>query len=308
MILIETTPNLYGISLKGDYNDLKSLHESLSNYLEFYQKNEKLFPYSNYEYMLSLCYDIRHSWMGARDYDIQDNNAEEFGSYAECIYELTDQGKKEIAAVRKQHGKGNLYFSVPILYPIAFHYLITLEYIMEDWYRREWFPSMPVPYDDISVCADRAQIQLFVAALWKNLADLFGREEALHLYRFIHDADCFLLPSELYTDMLLHYQLSQFKHLTRKERKQFLLFAFYEQLDEDFEAEDAADFPECYKQYNKALLSLQKAKASQPLTLNAFFDQYDTRFQDKKIIDEDEFEAFLQSLWSVTPANEDLEW
>ena len=41
MILIETTPNLYGISLKGDYNDLKSLHESLSNYLEFYQKNKK---------------------------------------------------------------------------------------------------------------------------------------------------------------------------------------------------------------------------------------------------------------------------
>ena len=44
------------------------------------------------------------------------------------------------------------------------------------------------------------------------------------------------------------------------------------------------------------------------MTLNAFFDQYDTRFQDKKIIDEDEFEAFLQSLWSVTPADEEPEW
>ena len=73
-------------------------------------------------------------------------------------------------------------------------------------------------------------------------------------------------------------------------------------------SEDAADFPDCCKQYSKALLSLQKAKASPPLTQNAFFDQYDTRFQDKKITDEDEFDAFLQSLWPVTPADESPEW
>ena len=40
MIKIETTPNLYGITLSGDYQDLNELYDSISRYLNFYQENE----------------------------------------------------------------------------------------------------------------------------------------------------------------------------------------------------------------------------------------------------------------------------
>ena len=125
MLQIKTTPNLYGIILMGDYLDLDALYDSLSRYLAFYQDNMSQFqPYHEYEYLLSLNYDIRHAYQGDRGTEIMENNAEATGMMAENIYEISPAAKEEFRNIRKSFSKGNLYFSVEILYPLVFHYLI----------------------------------------------------------------------------------------------------------------------------------------------------------------------------------------
>ena len=39
MITLTNTPNNLGIFIKGDYNDLNSLYDSLANYVDFYIDN-----------------------------------------------------------------------------------------------------------------------------------------------------------------------------------------------------------------------------------------------------------------------------
>ena len=58
MLSVKTTPNLYGISLRGDYTDLNEIYDALSRYLDFYQRHSESYPYHEYEYLLSLNYDI----------------------------------------------------------------------------------------------------------------------------------------------------------------------------------------------------------------------------------------------------------
>ena len=70
MLTVKTTPNLYGISLQGDYTDLNEIYDALSRYLDFYQRHSESYPYHEYEYLLSLNYDIRHAYMGSRDYTL----------------------------------------------------------------------------------------------------------------------------------------------------------------------------------------------------------------------------------------------
>ena len=88
MLTIKTTPNLYGLSIQGDYNDLNTLYDALSRYLEFYQEHAVAYPYHEYEYLLSLNYDLRHACQGDRGYTLAENNASQIGLKAECIYEL----------------------------------------------------------------------------------------------------------------------------------------------------------------------------------------------------------------------------
>ena len=96
MITIKTTPNFYGISLQGDYLDLNELYDSISRYLELYMKNNEFYPYHEYEYLLSLNYDIRHAYMGTRNVEIKENNASDVGVFAESILQIPEQSKKEL--------------------------------------------------------------------------------------------------------------------------------------------------------------------------------------------------------------------
>lgn len=142
MLQIKTTPNLYGVSLHGDYQDLNALYDSISRYLSFYQNNNhEFYPYHEYEYLLALNYDIRHAYMGTRKVDIVENNADAVGVMAETIFEIPKEAKEEFGSVRNDFGRGNLYFSVEILYPLIFHYLITFENILEDEPLKQWFDT-----------------------------------------------------------------------------------------------------------------------------------------------------------------------
>lgn len=247
MLQIKTTPNLYGITLTGDYQDLNSLYNSLSSYLEFYEDNmSDFYPYHEYEYLLSLNYDIRHAFMGTRGVQIVENNAESTGLIAESIYEISESSKKEFQNIRKTHSNGNLYFSVEILYPLVFHYLISLENILDDEPTSMWFNKVK----DNDICAtrgysrieaeyDRAKIREFVTLVWKNVESLLGKDAANAAYDYYYSIE-FSFTASIYCDALLHCQSVSFPDLSRNEKLSFLTACLYEIID----TEDLSQFGE----------------------------------------------------------------
>jgi len=68
-----------------------------------------------------------------------ENNADGIGRSAECLYELPDDFEADVRSIRSKCKNVNLYFSVEILYPMVFHYLFSLERILNDYYSESWF-------------------------------------------------------------------------------------------------------------------------------------------------------------------------
>ena len=89
MLTITTTKHQLGALISGDYNDLNELYDSLSRYLDFYQTNNEEQPYSEYEFLLSLNYDIRHAFQGNREYISVKNNAKAGDEYKVVPVERT---------------------------------------------------------------------------------------------------------------------------------------------------------------------------------------------------------------------------
>ena len=107
MLTVKATPNLYGVTLRGDYDDLNSLYDSLYDYLEFYNDSHEEFPDHEYEYLLSLNYDIRHCYQGDRNVE----KAEDGHTYysVEILYppsmtstDFTGVSKKKVTLSRRK--------------------------------------------------------------------------------------------------------------------------------------------------------------------------------------------------------------
>ena len=129
MLRIKDTKNMIGITIHGDYEDLNALHSALSDYLRFYfEHQDNVESSSCYENILGLCYDIRQ---GDRNIEAVDNNYENIGQLASCIFSVDSQSlQKEL----NKYKFGNLYFNIEVLYPWAIFYLYTLQAIVEDHY------------------------------------------------------------------------------------------------------------------------------------------------------------------------------
>ena len=160
MLIVNATPNLYGITLQGDYQDLNELYDSISRYLSFYEVNEDKFPYHEYEFLLSLNYDIRHAYQGDREQLTVDNNASAFKDLSTYFSEGSE-GQRKCLKIYKNHKNGNLYYSVEILYPLVFHYLSAFTMILDDYYLDSWFDNksmeMPPEYTVLQAEHDRDQ-------------------------------------------------------------------------------------------------------------------------------------------------------
>lgn len=170
MIQIKDTKNMIGITIHGDYNDLKTLHRALSDYLTFYfDHQEARGAYSCYETVLGLCYDIRHAYQGDRNFESVNNNADNIMQFSSCIFEVDE---KVIKKERNKYKKGNLYFNVEVLYPWAIYYLYTLQEITEDVYKSAWFENNKFGYTEYQAEHDLALIQYFVQLLWGKLRDV----------------------------------------------------------------------------------------------------------------------------------------
>ena len=298
MLTIKTTPNLQGISLQGDHNDLNSLYDALARYLEFYQENAKDYSYYEYEYLLSLNYDIRHAYMGTREYTVVDNNA--------------------------------LYYSVNILYPLVFHYLISFERILDEYYLSSWFENTeknednPFSYDEIQVNHDRALIKSLTALIWDNIYELFGRETALDAYNYFSSQEFGFTPS-IYIDALLHHQGVHFNRLTVEGRKAYLYLSLMEIMDTEELLSHRKANRSCYTQYRKALSLLSGKDAdgvvflktdTKPFPLKkrkfptqeVFFREFHKKLGEKDQLYEDDFDQFLNDAYGVMDDEYDVEW
>ena len=289
MLTIKTTPNLYGISLQGDYQDLNALYDSISRYLDFYRENNDYFPYHQYEYLLSLNYDIRHAYMGTRE-----------------------------KVIIKEDGGRNLYYSVNILYPLVFHYLTAFECILDDYilpWGTEKKPEYLSDYSMIQAIGDRAQMALFSSLVWENLTGLFGTDTAELLYAYYEGKEYAMPAPNLYIDALLHCQCLQFDEMSPDERRSFLLASMFEILGtEDLpgdakevgvEHDNAEEFSAQRTLYDETLEALQAHHCVFP-TNEEFFTALEADIPAGQPLYEEVFNRFLDQQYGRIK-DEDME-
>ena len=285
MLTIKTTPHQFGISLQGDYEDLNALYDALHRYLYFYQEHSGTYPYHEYEYLLSLNYDIRHAYMGTRGYTMIDN----------------PYGAKH---------KKNLYYQVEIMYPLVFHYLISFERILDDYYIPEWFQNKdpeeyPFSYDIMAADRDRAQIRMFDMLLWDNVKELFGEKRALAAYNYYSYQEEGFTPA-LYIDALLHDMLVRFATLSPEAKKDYLYLSLLEITDSEELIDYTDEFEDSAEMYTQALERFNK-QHSFFVTQDYFYRKFDQAIPRDKPLYEDTFEAFLrQTLGTIQ--DEEPEW
>lgn len=115
MITIKNTPNLTGITISGDFDDLYNLvdafHEITIN--EYSEKHHQYIDISTR--VLGLCYDIRHAYQGDRKVEILDNH-------------MTEDKMKWHSIIAP---KNNVHYSCNYLYPEMFFVMLALNELVE---------------------------------------------------------------------------------------------------------------------------------------------------------------------------------
>jgi hypothetical protein len=121
MLIVEMTPNLLGIKIAGDYDDLNELYDAIwaltiadSDFPEDKRLRGTADELAMSTRLLSLCYDIRHAYQGDRNVELKDNGLNEWT--AECLG--IDTNLKSVV------------FSVEVLYPEAMYEALILNYLM----------------------------------------------------------------------------------------------------------------------------------------------------------------------------------
>lgn len=300
MLRIETTKKLYGVNIIGDYEDLDKLYDSVSRYLTFYYDNMKQFYlYSEYEYMLSLNYDIRHAYQGDRKYLAVENNAFALKNNLENIEYATGERDIELEKDYLDHKEGNLYFSVMILYPLIFHYLISFENILDDEPIDEWLDTEKEfrgkwrdDYTLIDAERDRAVIRNFTTLIWSNMQELFGAEKAETIKYYFDNVE-FAMTSSVYCEALLHCEMACFEKLTEGKKKHFLLLAAYETIDSGELRDVPGDYAGCAELYAEALAAMEKDQEVVFPEKEDFFDKLDEAYDSEAPMQEIEFHKFL---------------
>ena len=281
MLKIKTTPNLYGVTLMGDYEDLDKLYDSISRYLEFYHdSHEKLLPYHEYEYLLSLNYDIRHCYQGDRGSEIVDNHS----------------GKR-----------GNLYYTVEILYPLIFHYLITFDMLLEEDPSEEWLEAereyggkWKESYTMIDAVRDRGQLLQLTGLFWQNLQELLGNEKANAIYDY-YTCVGFPTPTSMYCDALIHCQIVNFEAMSDEEKLDYHLASAYEIIDVDDMMISTGDFETSRDHYRQAIAKLNKdGKMIFPIK-EEFYRKLDEIYDVAKPFYRNDYETFLNDTYGQDP-------
>ena len=249
--------------------------------------------------MLSLNYDIRHAYQGDREYLIVDNNAFALKNDLENIEDVTGERDPELEKDYLDHKEGNLYFSVMILYPLMFHYLIAFENILDDEPIDEWLDTEKEykgkwrdDYTLIDAEQDRAVIRNFTSLIWSNMQELLGAEKAEAIKYYCDNVEL-ATTSSVYCDALLHSEMACFEKLTEDEKKQFLLLAAYETIDSVELREVPGDFAGCSEDYEEALAAMKYNQEVIFPEKENFFDKLDEAYDSDEPMTEVEFHKLL---------------
>ncbi len=115
MIFIKDTPNLTGVTISGDYDDLNNLVDALHQ-ITISDYDDKHLQYVEISTrVLGLCYDIRHAYQGDREVELVKNHMTE------------DKMKWHSLIVPKS----NVYYSCNCLYPEMFLVMLALNSLVE---------------------------------------------------------------------------------------------------------------------------------------------------------------------------------
>ncbi len=214
---------MIGITIHGDYHDLKALYNALSDYTRFYFDHIDIEGANScYETVLGLCYDIRHAFQGDRNFESVDNNSENLYALASCIYETNT---RKIQSTRKKYSNGNLYFNVEIHYAQAIYYMYLLQSIAEDIYRDKWFLDDAIEYHYTKYRAEKdlALINYFVQLLWEKVCEHIPEDVSGDLWdyaRLFNHQEYYINYPDLYIQWIITYWINVTN--TPEMRKDFL--------------------------------------------------------------------------------------
>ncbi len=309
MLKIKTTPNLYGVTLMGDYDDLDQLYDSLFRYLSFYSDNNiDIMPRAEYEFLLSLNYDIRHCYQGDRGFESVDNHPGRLQDLGSGDFGFPPKVRKHYNDLYRKHKGGNLYFSVEILYPLIFHYMASFAMVLDDSPESRWFDTkdeLGRPWRDtytwIDAMRDRAAVAHFQSLMWENVQDLFDKDLAGAIYSYTVSADELAAPLSMYCEAVVHSELVNFPSLTRQQKIAFHVASLFEILGTaDIEAHprkrraERGLLEEVYRQVNGE-------DTHKLIGQREFFDLLRSAIDPDKPLYRDVFNKFLDDTFGVMP-------
>ena len=113
------TPHLLGIEVLGDYDELNRLYDSVWELVGYdYDSDSRVSMREAImrERLLSLCYDLRHAYMGSRNVRMEENG-------------MTREQSEWLGISLPP--LNNLYYSVEILYPEAMYEVMALGHLID---------------------------------------------------------------------------------------------------------------------------------------------------------------------------------
>lgn len=265
MIKIKNTPQLAGITLMGDYEDLQNLYNAITNYTELYFSHQDNVNAEHcHECVLGLCYDIRHAFQGDRGCESIENNASRFGAMQGVVFKISKQEERSIKATRAAFSRGNLYFTVDILYPWAVYYMYTLQAITDDLIYDSWFNDNTnfnqTDYDKYQAEKDASLIRYFVQLLWEvSSLEISDKViDTIRSYVGIYSRhDYYMAYPDMYIEWLCTYWVKA--AASRKNRKTLLPLLLLELSSIDEEDED-----DIHYELDQAKAILQKHEYKDP--------------------------------------------
>ncbi|MGN0240751.1 MAG: DUF6904 family protein [Candidatus Weimeria sp.] len=304
MIRIVPTEHMIGVKLQGDYNDLQELYDALGRYLEFYQVSTD-YPYDDYEYLLALNYDIRHAYMGTRDVTAVENNYDEyiFAKTSEDSYaDLSDEEKALLKQYRKDFTKNNLYFSVDIAVPLILYYIVVFQKVLDGYYSNTWFKKyndhlcsegIDLSYDPMTAEQDRAQMHLFIAAVWDYLKSILGEEDSRTLFQYLTYNDEGMIFPYMYIDAVLAYYHENAAKLSQEDLKKFIIYIAYGIMDPVSTRYKNKNLLACHNQYQQVKADLKGKLIKALPSYLTFIGLENKYFGNETDINSEEFDSFI---------------
>lgn len=196
MLTIKPTPNLSGLAISGDLEDISRLYDALMAVLG--DDDETGGPYELPTlYILALCYELRHAYQGDRWLDFVDNG----------FNETIQQRQKKIAPQR------NVYFQTRIELPEILFDLMVLSDFTEQY-------SAKIKGKLAGMDCDLLLVRWFQAEGAATLGRLLDDQAANRLKKLIYGS----VPrfQDFYTQYV-DYQTSRYLKLSPGKRLQQIL-------------------------------------------------------------------------------------